>query len=72
VLKLVSNENRLSEDADIKLIDYKDAYVLGFEDMMRRIPDIKKIQGMIGWKSQISLEETLQHMIAFYRAHEEI
>jgi UDP-glucose 4-epimerase len=72
VLELVSNGRRFSKETDIKFIDYKDAYVFGFEDMIRRVPDIKKIQGMIGWKSQISLEETLQRMIAFYRTMEEI
>lgn len=67
VLELVSGNSGLSKDADIKLIDYKDAYVPGFEDMMRRVPDITRIQGMIGWKPQITLDETLQRMIIFYR-----
>jgi UDP-glucose 4-epimerase len=43
----------------IKLIPYDEAYAPGFEDMMRRVPDTSRIESLIGWKPQISLDETL-------------
>jgi UDP-glucose 4-epimerase len=79
VLDLVHNGSRLSavdhsetpvdgmplaENADIVFIDYEHAYGLGFQDMMRRVPDISKVNDIIGWKPQITLEETLQRVIA--------
>jgi len=64
------NGMSLAEDTNIVFIDYEHAYGLGFEDMMRRVPDISKINDIIAWKPQLTLEETLQRVIAFYRTHE--
>ena len=37
-------------DSDISLIPYDEAYGEGFEDMYRRVPDIAKVQALIGWR----------------------
>ncbi len=55
-------------DERIVLIPYAQAYEPGFEDMQRRIPDIRKIKQFIGWEPQVSLEDTLRQVIGFYRA----
>jgi len=34
---------------------YQNAYNPGFEDMQRRIPDINKIEKVLGWKPELSL-----------------
>ena len=35
---------------------YDTAYNPGFEDMQRRIPDISKIEGIVGWTPKLSLD----------------
>jgi UDP-glucose 4-epimerase len=49
------------------LIPYDQAYAPGFEDMHRRVPDIRKIKAMIGWQPTISLDQTLDEVIAQFR-----
>ena len=43
----------------ITKIPYDIAYNPGFEDMQRRIPDIAKINEVLGWRPLLSLEEII-------------
>ena len=52
--------------AEIVFVPYEKAYEEGFEDMPRRVPDIGKIQKLIGYKPALSLEQTLQRVIDFF------
>ncbi|MFQ5753661.1 MAG: GDP-mannose 4,6-dehydratase, partial [bacterium] len=45
--------------SDIVHIPYEEAYESGFEDMKRRVPSIKKINKLIGWKPQVPIDEML-------------
>jgi UDP-glucose 4-epimerase len=45
--------------SQITTIDYESAYKAGFEDMQRRIPDISKIEKVVGWKPELSLGEII-------------
>jgi UDP-glucose 4-epimerase len=54
--------------SEIKLIPYDEAYEEGFEDMMRRVPDISKINKLIGYKPKITLDEILADVIQYQRA----
>ena len=47
----------------IKFVDYSAAYVFGFEDMQRRVPDISKIANKVGWKPSLNLENILLDVI---------
>ena len=38
----------------------------GFEDMRRRVPDIRKIKVTIDWEPKIPLEETLRRIVEAY------
>ncbi len=38
---------------------YKEAYGAGFEDMMRRVPDLTKIKKLTGWQPTMSLEKSI-------------
>jgi UDP-glucose 4-epimerase len=44
-------------DAPITYVPYDEAYEEGFEDMQRRVPDITKIQSVLGWEPTKSLDE---------------
>jgi UDP-glucose 4-epimerase len=52
----------------ITLVPYAEAYTEGFEDMLRRVPDISKIREAIGWQPTIPLDATLQQVIEHYRS----
>jgi len=53
-------------EAEIKLIPYEQAYGGGFEDMRRRLPDISKIQSLIGYNPSLVLKEILEKIIQYY------
>jgi UDP-glucose 4-epimerase len=61
ILSLVHGE----EDA-IDLIPYEQAYIEGFDDMRRRVPDISKIQAFTGWEPKLTLRRILQDIIAYH------
>jgi UDP-glucose 4-epimerase len=51
--------------SEIRLISYEDAYDAGFEDVLRRLPDIAKIESAIGWRPRHSLDDVLRDVIGF-------
>ncbi len=46
--------------SEILTIPYSEAYSEGFEDMLRRVPDISKIQKVLGWAPKISLDRIIK------------
>ena len=52
----------------IRLVPYDEAYESGFEDMPRRLPDLGKIQQMIGYRPRFSLDDILVHVIEYFRS----
>jgi nucleoside-diphosphate-sugar epimerase len=54
--------------SEIKLIPYDQAYESGFEDMRRRVPSTAKVKDVIGWQPTIALDQTLDEVIAQFRA----
>jgi len=53
--------------SELKYISYDEAYEEGFEDMMRRVPDLSKIRRLIGYESQYSLDDIINDVIQYYR-----
>ncbi len=53
--------------SEIVKIPYDEAYEAGFEDMPRRVPDITKIQKLVGYKPTVSLDGILTKVIAHFR-----
>ena len=54
--------------SEIQLIPYDRAYAEGFEDMQRRVPSVDKLQGLVDWSPQRSLEQIIDDVIAHERA----
>ena len=52
----------------IRLIPYSQAYTAGFEDMLRRVPNLSKIRALIGYEARHGLDEILRDVIAEQRA----
>jgi UDP-glucose 4-epimerase len=44
-------------------VPYDEAYEAGFEDMPRRVPDISKIQALIGYEPKLGLDAILRRVV---------
>jgi len=54
--------------SDKKVLSYEEAYGRPFDDMLVRMPDLGKINRLIGYEPSIGLEETLQQVIDFEKS----
>jgi len=53
--------------SEIVFVPYEEVYEAGFEDMPRRLPDISKIQQLIGYRPTRDLGGMLESIIAYER-----
>ena len=53
--------------SQIKLIPYIDMFGNGFEDMMRRKPNINKMNEYFDWRPTVSLENSINQIIKFFK-----
>jgi UDP-glucose 4-epimerase len=60
-------KNLTGSASSIVFVPYDQAYESGFEDMMRRVPDITKIRQLIGYKPKVDLDGLLASIIDFHR-----
>jgi UDP-glucose 4-epimerase len=51
----------------IKFIPYDQAYESGFEDMPRRVPDLTRVSGLIGYTPRHTLDDILTQVIDYFR-----
>jgi UDP-glucose 4-epimerase len=61
---VISQTNSKSE---ITFTDYEDAYATGFEEMVRRVPDISKLVNFTGWKPKLGLKDIINDVSKSYR-----
>jgi len=54
-------------DSEIVFVPYDEAYEEGFEDMPRRVPDTSKINELVGFKPEMTLDGILDTVISFHR-----
>ena len=52
-------------NSEIVFVPYDEAYEEGFEDMPRRIPDITKVNALVGFRAEMSLDGILQSVIDY-------
>jgi len=52
--------------SEITFVPYDEAYEEGFEDMPRRVPDISKVDGQIGFRPEKTLDGILESVIEFH------
>jgi UDP-glucose 4-epimerase len=60
-------KQRTNSSSPIQFVPYDQAYELGFEDMMRRVPCINKLHSLTGFRPQTSLAEMIDRVSAYYR-----
>jgi len=62
-------KNLTNSTSPIEFIPYQQAYAPGFEDMLRRVPNIDKLRKFTGFVPKRSLMETLQDIIEFEQSN---
>ena len=68
ILELAEKIKELTKStSEIVFVPYDDAYEEGFEDMPRRVPDTTKINQLVGFKPEMTLNGILETVISFHR-----
>ncbi len=58
----------IGSDSPIHKVPYDEAYPLGFEDMARRVPDVRKLERFVGYRPTTPLETIVADVIAEKKA----
>jgi UDP-glucose 4-epimerase len=67
ILELAQRVKELTQsNSEIVFLPYDEAYEEGFEDMPRRVPDITKINELVGFRPVMDLNGILQSVIDFH------
>jgi len=48
-------------------VPYSEAYAAGFEDMLRRVPDVSKLERVTGFRPMTPLSEIIRDVVADQR-----
>jgi UDP-glucose 4-epimerase len=69
ILELARRVRALTgSQSEIVLVPYEQAYDEGFEDMPRRVPNLAKIQSLVGYRPTLKLDDILGRVIDHTRA----
>ena len=60
-------KQRTSSRSSIEYIPYDKAYEPGFEDMMRRVPCVDKLESLTGFRPRTSLNEIIDRVSTFFQ-----
>ncbi len=55
-------------DSEVEYIPYDAAYEEGFEDMVRRVPNVDRARRLVGFEPSVGLDDTILSVIADQRA----
>jgi nucleoside-diphosphate-sugar epimerase len=58
---------RANSASPIRYIPYDEAYELGFEDMLRRVPALEKLERITSFRPATSLDQIIDRVIAFFQ-----
>ena len=67
--RLVKERTRSS--SAIEFVPYDRAYEPGFEDMMRRVPSIEKLESLSGFRPQTTLNEIIDRVASYFQSKPE-
>lgn len=57
---------RLKSKSQVRFVPYDQAYEEGFEDMLRRVPALDKIETLTGWRPEMSIDTCID-LVARYQ-----
>jgi UDP-glucose 4-epimerase len=64
-------KERTHSSSPIEFIPYDQAYEPGFEDMMRRVPSVEKLQALTAFRPQTPLNEIIDRVTAYFQSKAE-
>ena len=68
ILQLAERVRDLSgSKSSIRFVPYDQAYESGFEDMPRRVPDLSRVEALIGYAPKHQLDAILTQVIDYFR-----
>jgi UDP-glucose 4-epimerase len=59
---------RTASTSQIEFVAYDQAYEPGFEDMMRRVPSVEKLQAITGFRPATPLTEIIDRVCAYFQS----
>jgi UDP-glucose 4-epimerase len=59
-------KQRMGSRSEIVMVPYEQAYEEGFEDMLRRVPDLSRIAALIGYEPRVDLDAILDNVIEYF------
>jgi UDP-glucose 4-epimerase len=62
--------DRANPAAEIRNVPYDQAYEQGFEDMRRRVPDLRKIRDLVGYRPTLGVEEIVDRVVEHERSRQ--
>ena len=65
-------KERTGSSSPIEFIPYDQAYEPGFEDMLRRVPCVDKLQALTGFRPATPLTEIIDRVTAFFRSQTQL
>jgi len=60
-------KERTASSSPIEYVPYDQAYEPGFEDMMRRVPCVEKLEALTGFRPRISLDEIIDRVAVHFQ-----
>jgi UDP-glucose 4-epimerase len=60
-------KDRTGSSSAIDFVPYDKAYEPGFEDMMRRVPSVEKLETLTGFRPRTSLNEIIDRVAAYFQ-----
>jgi len=60
-------KKRTGSSSSIRYIPYDQAYEPGFEDMMRRVPSVDKLESLTGFRPRTSLAEIIDRVTQYFQ-----
>ena len=59
-------KERTGSSSPITYVPYDQAYEPGFEDMLRRVPSLEKLERLTGYRPKTTLPETVDRVVAYF------
>ena len=70
IVQLAERIRTIAEsNSQIVFVPYSQAYGSGFEDMLRRVPNTRRIRSLLGWEPSLTLNETLLRVLDWQRSN---
>jgi UDP-glucose 4-epimerase len=71
ILKLAEMvKAKTGSSSTIVFVPYDKAYEAGFEDMPRRVPDLRKVHDLVGYEPKVQLDEIITRVIEYFRSQQ--